>query len=125
MYSVGCTCVTLCAVMYVLRGLLWTVFVSLSFSRQANETAVMFHRIVSVQWAKVNDGSQSKYTVYSSLVFIHSFSYLIPPLQAVLVFVVCSVFLSMPCPLPPLVFVFCFCFFSRNCHLKGSVTCFD
>ena len=106
MYSVGCTRVILFVVMYVLRGLLWTVFVSLSFSRQANETAVMFHRIVSVQWAKVNDGSQSKYTVYSSLVFIHSFSYLIPPLQAVLVLLSVQFFFHAM-PIAPLVFLFC------------------
>lgn len=69
----------------VFCGLLWTVFVSLSLSWQANEAAVMFHRIVSVQWAKPGDGSKSKYTVYPSLRF-HSFSYdFILPFQPVLV----------------------------------------
>ena len=106
MYSVGCTCVILCVVMYVLRGLLWTVFVSLSFSRQANETAVMFHRIVSVQWARVNDGSESKYTVYSSLVFIHSFSYLILPLQAVLVLLSVQFFFPCRAHCPSCFFIF-------------------
>ena len=79
------------------------LFLFLSLSWQANETAVMFHRIVSVQWAKVSDGSESKYTVYSSLV---SFIQLLHcATSGCASFVVCSVFLSVACPHPLLFFI--------------------